>query len=91
MVYVRTRVRGNELPLNRQEAVLLLKELASVCSSFQDAQSVSIEKDTENKGWELHINCTPLSSEINCIEKILANHSLEMATIKGYSVFRPKK
>ncbi len=38
---------GRELPFNRQEAVLLLKEMAAVCGSFRDAQSVSIEKNNE--------------------------------------------
>ena len=89
--YVRTWSRGRELPLNRQEAVLLLKELASICGSFNDAQAVSLQKDKENNGWELHVNCVPTPSEVACIEKILAKHSYEMLTIKGCSLFPPKK
>ena len=83
--------RGRELPLNRQEAVLLLKELASICGSFYDALSVSIEKSKENTGWELRINCLPNPSEVECIEKILAKHSYEMVNVNGHCVFRSKK
>ena len=77
--------------MNRQEAVLLLKEMAAVCGSFHDAQSVSIEKDKKNNCWELHVNCVPHPSEVACLEKIVANHGLEMVTINGYSVFSTNK
>ena len=83
--------QGRELPLNRQEAVLLLKELASVCGSFRDALSVSIEKDMEKNSWELHVSCAPNPSEFECIEKILFNHGLEMVTVNRYCVFRSRK
>jgi hypothetical protein len=77
--------------MNRQEAVLLLKEMATVCGSFNDAQAVSIEKDHKNNSWELHVNCVPHQSEVACLEKIVASHGFEMATINGRTVFRTKK
>ena len=77
--------------MNRQEAVLLLKEMATVCGSFQDAQSVSIEKNKKSDSWELHVNSIPHPSEVLCLEKIVANHGLEMVTIKGILVFRATK
>jgi hypothetical protein len=76
--------------MNRQEAVLLLKEMVAVCGSFHDAQSVSIEKNTKSKSWELHVNSIPLSSEVLCLEKIVADHGLEMVTVNGRLVFREK-
>ena len=77
--------------MNRQEAILLLKELASVCGSFHDAQAVSLQKDKENNEWELQVNCITNPSEGACIEKILAKHSYEMVNVNRYSVFRSKK
>jgi hypothetical protein len=77
--------------MNRQEAVLLLKEMISVCGSFNDAQAVSIEYNKKSNGWELQVKCVPPASEIECLEKIVANHGLEMVTINGCSVFQSKK
>ena len=77
--------------MNRQEAVLLLKEMATVCGSFHDAQSVSIEKNKTSDSWELHINSIPHPSEAMCLETIVANHGLEMVTINGRLIFRLKK
>jgi hypothetical protein len=77
--------------MNRQETVLLLKEIISVCGSFNDARSVSIDDSQKNNGWELHVSYVPQVSEVACLEKIVANHGLEMVTINGCSVFRSKK
>ena len=77
--------------MNRQEAVLLLKEMATVCGSFNDAQSVAIEKDKKNDSYELQVNCVPHPSEVTCLEKIVASHGLKMVTLNGYLVFRTKK
>ena len=76
--------------MNRQEAVLLLKEMAAVCGSFYDAQAVAIEKNKKSNSWELHVNSIPRPSEVLCLEKIVANHGLEMVTINGRLVFREK-
>ncbi len=83
--------QGKELPLNRNEAILLLKELESVCGSFLDALSVSIEKGEEEDSWELRINCAPSPSEVKCIEEVLTKHSYEMAKVNWNYVFRSKK
>jgi hypothetical protein len=83
--------RGRELPMNRQEAVLLLKEMAAVCGSFHDAQLVSIEKNKKSNSWELHVNSIPHPSEVVCLEKIVDSHGLEMVTINGSLVFRVSK
>jgi hypothetical protein len=77
--------------MNRQDAVLLLKELIAVCGSFNDAQSVSIDNNNESNSWEIHVNHEPPSSEIACLKKIVANHGIEMVTINGCSIFRSKK
>jgi hypothetical protein len=76
--------------MNRQEAVSLLKELATVCGSFHDAQAVSIEKNKKSNSWELQINSIPHQSEVLCLEKIVAIHGLEMVTVNGRLVFREK-
>jgi hypothetical protein len=77
--------------LNRQEAVLLLKEMAAVCGSFRDAQSVSIEKNKDSNSWELRVSSILHPSEVVCLEKIVDNHGLEMVTIRGILVFRETK
>ena len=76
--------------MNRQEAVLLLKEIISVCGSFNDAQSVSINNNQKSDSWELQVNYVPHISEVVCLEKIVANRGLEMVIINGFSVFRSK-
>ena len=76
--------------MNRQEAVLLLKEMVAVCGTFQDAQAVSIEKNKKSNSWELHVNSIPHPSEVLCLEKIVASHGLEMVTVNGHLVFREK-
>jgi hypothetical protein len=77
--------------MNRQEAVLLLKEMMAICGSFYDAQAVSIENEKESGSWELRVYGVPNPSETECLEKIIAKHGLEMITIDGRSVFRSKK
>jgi hypothetical protein len=77
--------------MNRQETVSLLKEIISVCGSFYDARAVSIQNDENGDNWELHVYWVPNPSEIECLEKIIAKHILEMVTINGRSVFRSKK
>ena len=74
--------------MKRQEAVLILKEMMAVCGSFHDAQAVSLARDKTKDSWELHIHCVPDQSETECIEKIVAEHSLEMVTTIGKTVFR---
>ena len=74
--------------MNRQEAVSILKEMMVICGSFRDAQAVSIMRDKTNDSWELHVHCIPQPSETACIKKIVAQHSLEMVTINGKTVFR---
>ena len=76
--------------MNRQEAVLLLKEMVAVCGTFQDAQAVSIEKNKKSNSWELHVNSIPHPSEVLCLEKIVASHDLEMVTVNGRLVFSEK-
>jgi hypothetical protein len=77
--------------MNRQEAVLLLKEIVSVCGSFNNAQVVSIDNNPKSNSWELQVNYVPHPSEIACLEKIVANHTLEMVNINGRFIFRSKK
>lgn len=69
----------------------LLKEMIAVCGSFHDAQSVSIEKDKKINSWELHVAWVPNESEVNCLEKMVANHGLEMVTINGCLIIRERK
>jgi hypothetical protein len=61
-----------------------------VCGSFNDAQSVSIQNNKKSNSWELHVSWVPHPSEIACLEKIVANHILEMVTINEHSIFRTK-
>jgi glutamate 5-kinase len=82
--------KGRGEQMNRQEAVLLLKEIISVCGSFNDAQSVSIDNNKKSNSWELQVNYVPHSSEVACLEKVFANRGLEMVIINGFSVFRSK-
>ena len=77
--------------MNRQETVSLLKEIIVVCGSFYDARAVSIQNDGIGDSWELHVYWVPNPSETECLQKILAQHILEMITINGHSIFRSKK
>jgi hypothetical protein len=74
--------------MNRQETVSILKEMIAICGSFRDAQAVSIGRDKANDSWELHVHCVPHPSEVACLEKIVAEHSLKMLTSNGKTVFR---
>lgn len=84
-------LRKEELPTNRQEAVFLLKEIMAVCESFQFAQAVSIEHGKGSDGWELRVSWVPHPSETRCLEKIAANHRVEVVNVNGRSVFRSIK
>ena len=77
--------------MNRQETVSLLKEMIAVCGSFFDARAVSVQNGGNSDSWELHVYWVPNPSDIECLQKILAEHILEMVTINGRSVFRSKK
>jgi len=74
--------------MNRQEAVLILKEMIAVCRSFCDAQAVSLVEDKVINMWELHIHCLPQASEIDCLKKICDKYNLEMDISSGKTVFR---
>ena len=82
---------AQEYLMNRQETVSLLKEIIAICGSFYDARTVSIQNDGNSDSWELHVYWVPNPSEIECLEKILTRHILEMVTVNGRSVFRSKK
>jgi hypothetical protein len=82
---------AQEYQMNRQETISLLKEIIVVCGSLYDARAVSIQNDENGDNWELRVYWVPNPSEIDCLEKILAKHILEMVTIIGCSVFRSKK
>lgn len=77
--------------MNRQEAVLLLKEIMTECESFHYAKVVSIEHGKGSDSWELRVFWVPHPSEIECLEKIVVKHSVEMVTSNGRSVFGSKK
>jgi hypothetical protein len=77
--------------MNRQETVLLLKEIIVICGSFYGARAVSIQNDWIGDSWELHVYWVPNPSETECIKKIIVQHFLEMITINGRSIFRSKK
>ena len=74
--------------MNRQEAVLLLKEIMADCESFQTAKAVSIEHNKDKNSWELHVYWAPNPLETECLNKIVAKHSLETATTNERTVFR---
>jgi len=74
--------------MNRQEAVSLLKQMVVVCKSFDDARSISIERNNVTDGWELHVNFIPSLTEIAILEKIVDEKSLEMVMFKGKMIFR---
>ena len=84
-------VYAQEYLMNRQETVSLLKEIISICGSFYDAKAVSIQNGGNGDSWELHVYWVPNPSEIDCLEKIIDRHILEMVTVNGRSVFRSKK
>jgi hypothetical protein len=67
---------------------LLLKEIMTDCKSFHSAQAVSIERNKMKDSWELHVNWAPLYAEIECLERIVAKHGLEMVTTNERTVFR---
>jgi hypothetical protein len=73
--------------MKRQEAVLLLKEIMNSCASFCDAKMVSISQNV-NGDWELYVSWMPHPLEVDCLEKIVANHSAEMLASDARTVFR---
>jgi hypothetical protein len=88
---MRTTSKGRGEQITLQEAILLLKEIVSVCGSFNNAQVVSIDNNQKSNSWELQVNYVPNPSEIECLEKIVASHILEMVNVNGRFVFRSKK
>lgn len=74
--------------MNRQEAVLLLKEIMTSCESFHTANTVSLEHNKANDTGDLHVSWTPHSSETERLTKIVAKHRLEMVTTNERTVFR---
>ncbi len=74
--------------MQRQEAVLLLKEIMTSCSSFYDAKMVSISQNVANGNWELHVSWMPHPSDADCLKKIVANHSAEILSSDERTVFR---
>ena len=77
--------------MERQEAVLLLKEIMSGCESFHTAQAVSVSYNKITDSWELGVSWLPDHSEMECLRKIIAEHKLEMVEISGKTVFRSVK
>lgn len=65
--------------------------MIAVCGSFSDARAVSVKNCGNSDSWELHVYWVPNPSDIECLQKILAEHILEMVSINGRSVFRSKK
>ena len=74
--------------MNRQETISLLKEIIAICRSFYDAKAVSITHDKMSNNWELHVYCTPHSSEIDCLKQIVTKHGLELIISNDMTVFR---
>jgi hypothetical protein len=74
--------------MNRQEAILLLKEIMAVCESFYYTQAVDIERNKKSGSWALIVYWLPGPSEIEQLEKIVAQHNLEMVSSIGRTIFR---
>jgi hypothetical protein len=72
--------------MKREDAVSLLREILVACPSFVTASSVSIIKEKE--GWGLSLAWTPDVFDGNCLEKIVAEHSLDVVTSNGRIVLR---
>ena len=76
--------------IDRQETVLLLKEIMAICESFSYAKVVSIEKEKQTGSWVLSVYWLPHPSEIACLEKIVVKYGLEMVTSNENTIFRSK-
>jgi hypothetical protein len=74
--------------MDRQGTISLLKEIIAICSSFYDAQAVSIVHKKTRSTWELHVYCIPHPSEIDCLKQIVTKHGLEMIISSDMTVFR---
>jgi hypothetical protein len=74
--------------MNRQEAILLLKEIMAACESFHYTQAVDIERNKKSGSWALIVYWLPNPSEIKQLEKIVAQHNLEMVSSIGRIIFR---
>jgi len=72
--------------LNREEAVSLLKKVMAACPSFYTAQAVSLGR--EKDGWTLSAYWVPHTLDKNCLDNIIVEHGLEVATSGGQIVFR---
>ena len=74
--------------MNRQEAITLLKEIMAVCESFHYTQAVDIAKNKKSGSCELIVYWLPDVSEIEQLERIVAQHNLEMVSSMGRTIFR---
>ena len=75
--------------MKREDAVSLLKEIMGSCPSFLEAQAVSLFE--ERSGWGLSVFWVPHATDGNCLEKIIANRHLEVATLDGRMTFRSRQ
>ena len=69
---------------------MLLKEIMAFCESFRYAQAVSLESGKVNSNLELRVFWAPDKSETKWLQKIVAKHGVEMATVNERLVFRSK-
>ncbi len=77
--------------MKRDDAISVLKELTGACESFRNVQTVSLTMDKERKNWILKVNWVPQEMENGTLDRILADYDLEVATIKGHTVFRSRR
>ena len=74
--------------MNRQQAVLLLKEIMTTCSSFFDTTMVSINHNEANSAWELHVGWTPHPLETECLKRTIVKYGAEIFLLNEQTVFR---
>jgi len=74
--------------MNRQQVVLILREIMINYSFFFDAKMISINHNEVKGAWELHVGWMPHPLETECLKKIIAKYGAEIFVLNEQTVFR---
>jgi hypothetical protein len=76
--------------MKRQDAVNLLKEITRSCSSFVNAQAVSITRDAENGGYTLSAKWVIDETEREGINSLAEKYDVKVSEKKTTHFSQPK-
>jgi len=76
--------------MRREDVVNLLREIMSSCSSFVNAQAVSITKDSENGDYRLSTKWVVDKFERDFVNNLAQKYGVKISEEDGYTVFSAK-